>query len=227
MTWRGASEPGMTEPEDDVLGKVDALLRRHQTPEPDIPVLTEVLVPPPIDLDAIPVLTDVVGVEESAADDAPIPFPELLPLEPVAAEEEAVAASPAAPIALEFDIPPGARYVALDREPVEPTPQPTAPEPDLRTLAVEDGTRMPAPVHALSEETIQLIADTIKADVARILDAQLQQALAQQLQTSLHVALDRALASMLDQFVIHIEEVVRSAIANELEKQLGALRRPD
>lgn len=232
----------MAEPEDDVLGKLDALLRRHQPSDPDIPVLTDVVVPSPLDLDAIPVLTDEVlpggDAGQAGAPELP-PFPELLPEPgeaPAAADtpapppKERVLPAPALP--LEFELPPDARYVALDpgaEAPAAPAPAEPAPEAGIAAAAPAEDTAPPAttPVPALSEETIQLIADTIKADVAEMLDARLQEALARQLKASLHGALDRALSSMLDQFVVHIEEVVRVTIASELEKQLAGPRRPE
>lgn len=239
---------------DDVLGKLDALLKRHQAPsEPDIPVLTEVVVPSPLDLEAIPILTEEVieyqlppgEASSPAGEGAPEepPFPELLPAVP------AEASAPAPLPVLEFELPADARWVSLvetgaapatevpaETVPAETVPAAPAPAPEPGA-PIAPGAGSPAAVErppgevpaavpsVLSQETIQLIADTIKADVAKILDEQLQQALAQQLQTSLHVALDRALASMLDQFVIHIEEVVRVSIASELEKQLEQLRK--
>ena len=224
----------MSEPEDDLLGKLDALMKRHR-PEVDVPVLTDIVVPSPLDLDAIPVLTEEVShPDEPAPEDTP-PFPELLPdlppeslplvsSAPTSAEAQPAApppgeAPPSPPPVLEFEIPPEARYVRLD----DLTPTPPAGESSPPAVQAQP----PAPaLHVLSEETIQLIADTIKADVAKILDAQLQQALAQQLQASLHLALDRALASMLDQFMIHMEEVVRLSIASELQKQLGRSESP-
>lgn len=236
----------MSEP-DDVLGKLDALLKRHQAPaEPDIPVLTEVVVPSPLDLEAIPILTEEVVEDQlptgeassPAGEGAPEepPFPELLP------EVPAEANAPASPPVLEFELPADARWVSLvetgaapvTEAPDEtvpaaaaPAPEPGAPiAPGAGSLAAVGRPPAESAVPSvLSQETIQLIAETIKADVAKILDAQLKQALAEQLQTSLHVALDRALASMLDQFVIHIEEVVKVSIASELEKQLDQLRK--
>ncbi|MEO1768049.1 hypothetical protein [Thiobacter aerophilum] len=235
----------MSEADDDVLGKLDALLKRHQAPpEPEIPVLTEVVVPSPLDLDAIPLLTEEVPPHELGAatgsreggTEVP-PLPELLP---DAVRETSTA--PSLPI-LEFDLPPNARWISLAESEV-PQPAPVATETSPTDIAGEPAApaakaiapvpagseaaqppTAPAP-SALSQETIQLIADIIKADVAKILDQQLTQALAQQLQTSLHLALDRALSSMLDQFMIHMEEVVKVAIASELEKQLEALRKP-
>jgi len=224
---------------EDVLDKLDALMKRHQPPaDADIPVLTDIVAPPEIDLDAIPLLTEEVAPAEAALAAEPLPtLPELEALEfeePAAAtpapeaapdlpgHEEPAAGVQAEGQTLAFDIPPGARYVSLAAAPEEEAVAPTqeaAPVPPAAPTA-------PA-IHALSDDTIQLIADTIKADVAKILDTQLQQALAQQLQSSLHVALDRALSSMLDQFVIHIEEVVKISIASELEKQLADLRKSE
>ena len=229
----------MSEPENDLLGKLDALMKRHR-PEADVPVLTDIVVPSPLDLDAIPVLTEEVSHTDELAQEETPPFPELLPelppepLPPVSGELAVPRAYPAPPQAqgevqpstpplLEFEIPPEARYVRL----TDLTPAPPAEEDTQPLASVQPPADQPTPaLHALSEETIQLIADTIKADVAKILDAQLQQALAQQLQASLHLALDRALASMLDQFMIHIEEVVRLSIASELERQLGRRHGP-
>lgn len=218
---------------ENVLDKLDALMKRHQAAaETDVPVLTDVVAPPEIDLDAIPMLTEEV-VNESAPSRTEVPpLPELEALDFTPPELEipsveiiASAAPEAEPAglelpALEFDMPPGARYIDLTATIEEPAPA-IAAEPTLGPAP----SPAPAP-HALSEETIQLIADTIKGDVAKILDTQLQQALAQQLQSSLHVALDRALSSMLDQFIATIEEVVRVSIADELQKQLAPFKRP-
>lgn len=232
---------------EDVLDKLDALMKRHQPPaDADIPVLTDLVAPPAVDLDAIPLLTEEIPSEETTGEEAATmetsveePFPALPELEaleyeaPPAAVTAAPEPAPSLPgdevpahgsepggTALAFDIPPGARYVSLAASP-EQEAAPAAPEPPPAAPVAA------AAVHALSDDTIQLIADTIKADVAKILDEQLQQALAQQLQSSLHVALDRALSSMLDQFVIHIEEVVKLSIASELKKQLAELHKPE
>lgn len=199
---------------ENVLDKLDALIKRHQpAAETDVPVLTDVVAPPEIDLDAIPMLTEEVA-DGPAPALAETPLPELealdfAPPDSAVSEHESAKAEPPA---LEFDIPPGTRYIELTPTVAEPAPVAAAP--------------VPVPQQALSEATVQLIADTIKNDVAKILDAQLQQALAQQLQSSLHVALDRALSSMLDQFTTTIEEVVRASIADELQKQLAPFKRP-
>ena len=214
----------MSEPasDEDVLGKLDALMKRHQpASNADFPVLTDIVDAPELDLDAIPMLTEEVehlpepsvAEAEAPAADLPEPTPELDP----APEIELPA--------LEFDIPPDVQYVML--EATQPT-EATAPAPiQVEPLPPAPVQVEPVPVQqALSEETIQHIASIIKDDVARVLDSQLQQALAQQLQSSLHVALDKALSSMLDQFTTTIEEVVLASIADELQKQLAPFKRP-
>jgi hypothetical protein len=251
----------MSEPSrEDVLDKLDALLKRHQpAADADIPVLTDIVAPPDIDLEAIPLLTEEISPPAEPA--APVqaeplpPLPELEPLDFELPEEAAVIVVPeaaaqapgetpppaearAAPSVLEFDIPPGARYVALAGivDEAAATPETGLPSPLLgheAPAAAEpprpDATTplASAPVHVLSDETVRAIADTVRDDVAKILETQLQQVLARQFQSGLHLALDRALSSMLDQFVIHIEEVVKVSIANELKKQLAELPRPD
>jgi hypothetical protein len=222
----------MSNSDENVLDKLDALMKRHQpAADTDVPVLTDVVAPPEIDLDAIPMLTEEVAAEstpaptevpqlrELEAPDFTPPELEVTPLEiieePASAVPEPEPAESSLPT-LEFEMPPGTRYIDLTPAVEEPA-----------AIAAEPAPPSPTPaLHALSEETIQLIADTIKDDVAKVLDTQLQQALAQQLQSSLHVALDRALSSMLDQFIATIEEVVRVSIADELQKQLAPFKPP-
>jgi hypothetical protein len=257
----------MTEPSDDnVLDKLDALLKRHQRPdEHDIPVLTDIVTPPQIDLNAIPVLTEEVSsktseapveldllpevTEVAPAEPVPVtreaePLPSLpdLEFEPmldftaesrapeemrepldlvvgVAPAEAAIEMESTAEAPYEIEIPPAAAYIDLTAE-VSAVPGLGEPE-----MAAPESVTAAAP-QALSQQTVQLIADTVKIDIAKIIDEHLQHALAQQLKNVLHVALDRALASMLDQFVVNIEEVVRASIADELQKQLAPFKRP-
>lgn len=61
----------MSSEEEDILGKMDALLKRHQPSEPavvEIPTLTEVLVPPEANPAQIPVLTEIVQAPLSPAE---------------------------------------------------------------------------------------------------------------------------------------------------------------
>ena len=48
---------------DDVFDKLDALLKKHAANEPEIPVLTDLVEPPSVDLNAIPVLTEEITAE--------------------------------------------------------------------------------------------------------------------------------------------------------------------
>ncbi len=54
---------------EDVFDKLDALIKKHAANEPEIPVLTDLVEPPRIDLNAIPVLT-----EEIIATPAPLEY---------------------------------------------------------------------------------------------------------------------------------------------------------
>ncbi len=219
----------MSEPREDVLDKLDALLKKHVASEPDIPVLTDILGPPLVDLDIIPVLTEEIDFTSTLPPTMPIeldlvhkPVPEepakqhaeteaiLARLEAVEAEVQAdvdariarVQAPPAAPPSIE--IPQHARYVALPiTAPIEPPP---------------------AVVNVPPDETVKKIAAMLEADVARILRTSLHQTLSEELSGMLNSALDKALSSMLEQFMIHIEDVVRTSIADEVQKQLAPLR---
>ncbi len=219
----------MSEARDNVLDKLDALLKKHAATEPDIPVLTDILEPPRIDLGAIPVLTEEVAPTPfQALQDAPLELdlvPEPVHDEParqqtetVLARLEAVEAEVQADIdariaraqsvpdhAPSIEIPPHAHYVPLPlTQMIEPS----------------------VPPAMLPEETIKKIAELIEADIARVLKTSLHQALSQELDGMLNNALDKALSSMLDQFMIHMEDVVRSSIADELQKQLAPFKRP-
>jgi len=60
----------MSTEEGDILGKMDALLKRHQPSEPaiiEIPTLTEVVAPPESTAALIPVLTEIVQTPSAAA----------------------------------------------------------------------------------------------------------------------------------------------------------------
>ena len=221
----------MSEPREDVLDKLDALLKKHVASEPDIPVLTDILAPPLVDLDIIPVLTEEIDLASPALPATPIELDfvhnkpvlndpalrhaetaaMLARLEAVEAEVQAdvearIAKVQAAPGQTpSIEISQYARYVAL---PLTPTAEPTS-APTL-----------------LPDETVKKIAALIEADVARILKTSLHQTLSEELSGMLNSSLDKALSSMLDQFMIHIEDVVRTSIADELQKQLAPFKRP-
>jgi len=259
----------MSEPREDVLNKLDALLKKHAPSEPEIPVLTDLVEQPLVDLEAIPVLTDEIALDLNpvAAAAAPEPTPASLPVAPseitepetpieldlvhesfqhapppqsmpappapgpesVLARLEAVEAEvqaeieariaqtqavPSTPPAIEIS--PEAQYIPLTSA---PAPEPTPPTP----IAAPIPTAAPA---QLPEETVRQIAALIEADIARMIKNNLHQTLAEELPGMLNSALDKALSSMLEQFMMHMEEVVRSAIADELKKQLAPFKRP-
>lgn len=273
----------MSEPRDDVLGKLDALMKKHASNEPEIPVLTDLVEQPRIDLDAIPLLTDEISLDvspemaetaqakpepspppmpsvEFVAPETPIeldlvhesflhnsapaimppsapaiPSPEpesvLARLEAVEAEVQAeidariaqVQAVPNTPPMIE--IPQEVQYIALTSTPEPALPPIVESEPALAAVAAP--TQLPAQLPPrLPEETVQQLAALIEADVARMIKSNLHQTLSAELPMMLNSALDKALSSMLEQFMMHMEEVVRSAIADELKKQLAPFKRP-
>jgi len=232
---------------DDVFDKLDALLKKHAANEPEIPVLTDLVEPPRVDLDAIPVLT-----EEITPGPFPTPLeleldliPEPMRIDPAMkqAETEAVLAqldAMEAEVQAEVD----ARIAQVQ---TEPAPAVTEPEshPEFSIEIPPDAAYVPLPPSeievaapiaaaapqpalppALSEETLQRIAALIEADVARILKESLHQTLSEELGGILNLTLDKALSSMLDQHMMMLEETVRSTIADELKKQLAPFKRP-
>lgn len=80
----------MRDPREDVLNKMDALLKKHHATEPDIPVLTDIVEHPRVDLEAIPVLTEEVDPPVEALQTPSItPQPvQAAPVGPVAQEPE-------------------------------------------------------------------------------------------------------------------------------------------
>lgn len=64
----------MSSEEEDILSKMDALLKRHQPSEPvvtEIPTLTEVVVPPETNPVPIPILTEIVQAPPAAVTETP------------------------------------------------------------------------------------------------------------------------------------------------------------
>ncbi|MBT9614213.1 MAG: hypothetical protein IV108_13200 [Burkholderiales bacterium] len=233
---------------DDVFDKLDALLKKHAANEPEIPVLTDLVEPPSVDLNAIPVLT-----EEIAADPFATPLaveldliPEPIHIDPVLkqVETEAVLArldAMEAEVQAEVD----ARIAQVQTEPASaattPEPHPefsieippdavyvALPQTEIEEAAPVVAPAAPPPVMSptLSDETLQRIAALIETDVARILKESLHQTLSEELGGILNLTLDKALSSMLDQHMMMLEETVRSTIADEFKKQLAPFKRP-
>ncbi|MDP1681729.1 MAG: hypothetical protein Q8L39_08125 [Burkholderiales bacterium] len=224
---------------DDVFDKLDALLKKHAANEPEIPVLTDLVEPPSVDLNAIPVLTEEVTAVPLELELDLIPEPMQIDPALKQAETEAVLAQldtmeaevqaevdariaqvqtepapatmePESHPAFSIEIPPDAEYVALPQTEIEVAAPVAA---------------VPAPQPSLPEEALHRIAALIEADVARILKQSLHQTLSEELGGILNLTLDKALSSMLDQHMMMIEETVRSTIADELKKQLAPFKR--
>lgn len=218
----------MTESDDDVLHKLDALFKKHADAAPDIPVLTDFISDADLNLDAIPVLTEEVPpLNPASVLHAPEIELELVP-EPIrsdpvlqqaetsamlarlAAVEAEIQADVDARIAKaqatrkivpSIEIPKDASYVSL------PPAIGSAPPPPVQ------------PVTQASETQAKQIADLIQAEISRSLKTSLHSTLAEELDGMLISALDKAVSSMLEQFMVHMEEVVRAAIIDELRKQ--------
>lgn len=238
----------MPDPREDVLNKMDALLKKHHATEPDIPVLTDIVEPPRINLDLIPVLTEEVHLTAPADTPPPVTPVDTAPRHPaqtptapteldkvhalppaaldansVLQRLEAVEAEVQAEIDARIsraqstpnqrssiEIPPNAHFISL-------TPgSPIAPTPPAETIE---------PKQEPKDSAKQIIA-IIETDISRIIKKHLHQSLDEELTGMLSNALDKALSSMLEQFVLHMEEVVRHSIADELKKQLAPFKRP-
>ncbi len=75
-----------------------------------------------------------------------------------------------------------------------------------------------APETATDDGSLQLSGQSLQN-----LDRQIHEILDQRLSAHIVSALDQAMSSMLDQFAMQLESVVREAVAQELRKQLGAI----
>ena len=252
----------MPDPREDVLHKMEALLKKHQATQPDIPVLTDIVEHPRIDLNMIPVLTEEVRVAaESYGAPRPIPSTDSAPVAPHVGQELPLESLPLMPDNLDLAHPSGtpeasppqadATSVLQRLEAVEAEVQaeiearinqtqaahslrpsieipPDASFISLSTVKTVDPI---VPVHAAEpahfpQDNTPQIAAMIEADVSRLIKKHLHQALDEELSGMLANALDKAISSMLEQFMVHMEEVVRHSIADELTKQLAPFKRP-
>ena len=238
---------------DDVLAKLDALLRKHAANEPEIPVLTDLVEPPHIDLKAIPVLTEEITIDPFAPSfELELDLiPEPVRIDPAhkQAETEAVLAqlnAMEAEVQAEVD----ARIAQVQTEPAPRSDLAAHEKPPKLPPAARAGFSIEIPPGAqyvllphaememplliadtqilpppLPDEALRSIATMIEADVARILQDSLRQTLSEELRGMLHVSLDKVLSSMLDQHMLIIEETVRSTIADEFKKQIAPFKR--
>lgn len=217
-----SEDTGVSTREHDVFEKLDALLKKHhpeefQTaaseipaqpdsdetaqavtaaafPALDIPTLTDI-VPEPLDETGnIPTLTEIAGA--TLPDSPPIEL-DLVPETYLPEAEYA----------------PENTITAIE-------PPEDAPERIKEIVAPRVDRRQ----SALTEETASQISDALTEQALRNLDKHLQQVMETQLAPLLVASLDKTLASMLDQFAMHIEYLVREAVAEEMKKQLQILQ---
>ena len=80
----------MRDPREDVLNKMDALLKKHHATEPDIPVLTDIVEHPRVDLESIPILTEEVDLVAKAYQ-----APSIAPIETSPAQQATSVEEPA------------------------------------------------------------------------------------------------------------------------------------
>ena len=226
----------MSEAREDVLDKLDALLKKHNTTEPDIPVLTDLVEQARVDLDAIPVLTEEIVLSPAAVALGHAPQPtspieldlvhEFAREEPVLKPDETqsvLARLEAVEAEVQAEI--EARIAQTKIVPNKPAPSIEIPQ-DVHYVPLAPAIPSPpSPTH-LAPDTVSHITALIEADVARIIKNSLHQTLSKELPGMLSSALDKTLSSMLEQFTTHLEEVVRSSIADELKKQLAPFKRP-
>lgn len=246
----------MSESQDDVLHKLDALFKKHADSAPEIPVLTDLIEEPRLNLDVIPMLTEevpplnpasVLHGPEIELDLVPEPLRRdplrhkaetdamLARLAAVEAEVQAdvearIAKSRAVAHAqASIEIPRDAAYIALERDfpasdmLIADTKMPPAAAP----LPASSPSGLSAENGVLSDAGAQKIAAILQTEIGHMLKASLHQTLAEELDGMLMSALDRAVSSMLEQFMVHMEEVVRATIVQEVSKQLLTLRKPE
>ena len=145
-------------------------------------------------------------IHEPEPEPAPVlaePEPEPEPILELKQETEAETPPPVAELPEEpvFAMPPE------EPAPVAPSSGPAVPEQPAQPL--------------LTPEILEQLLDSLMEQALQKMDRQLQDTLQNRLSSQLTVALDRTLSSMLDQFAMNIEHMVREAVSQELRKQLS------
>mgnify|MGYP001597643178 FL=1 len=186
-------------PDDDVLGRADALLSKHRRasamPAADpnaVPTLTEA-VGGDADAQAIPTLTDSLAAPIAAG-------------RPSAAEAPAATPKPVAP------------------EPVEPPPE-AASGADAAAGDTDYG--LTAPVQngeVISRVQTQNLEHGVYHKLRQGLDAQIESVLEQRFMPEVATALDRALQTISSDLKTHIDTAVRASIEAALNNRLPAPR---
>jgi hypothetical protein len=231
----------------ELLTKMDALLKKHQRgarysdqaseakDAEDIPTLTEMVFEQApeeyLERDLIPVLTAVVEEKKpaeieldfdfdvdfpSAFDEASVPTPSEYELAPSSAKAATVAKIPeVSPVAVESAPSPEAFM------PTEITSQ------DKDNEGAKQPKETPPPIlgdnPCIPEQHLQ-ISDSVAEQLLSGLQLQIPGMLERTIMPQLSAALSREISSLIDQFTLHIELVVRDAIAHELKKQLPEIQ---
>ncbi len=230
--------------EKDIFEKMDALVRKHHpastqpTSSPtaqaksaaaDIPMLTDIIAEPGLDTelrrDLIPLLTETFDPRQTQSSPAKSvleldldPFFTLPVAEPqsiLAPKPKAEPIAQAAPVTTEsiplpkLDGPLFTEIIelnTLETPPPAQAPLETAPTSDI-----------------MSSDALAHFSDALSEQLIRAIDTRLQQTVDKKIAPQLAQTVDKALSSMLDQFSVNIEDMVREAIALELQRQLSAL----
>lgn len=217
----------MSDKRDDVFEKFDALVNKHTRVEPDFPVLTDVVEPPRVDLDAIPVLTEEIDLDAPSEIELEL-VPEPAPIDAVmkhAQTQEVLEKLDAAEAEIKAEVEERIlRSLNLPEAPHE------AAEPSLMEIPQDAAyvpvmDTQPAPATMVSDDAAREIAALIEADISRMVKTALQQALADELPKMMNAHLDKALSSMLDQHIMMLEETVRACVADEFAKQIAPFRK--
>lgn len=227
----------MSDKKDDVFEKFDALVNKHTRVEPDFPVLTDVIEPPRIDLDAIPVLTEEIDLDTPSEIELelvpePAPIDALMKhvqtqqvLEKLDVAEAEIQAEVEARIQRSLKLPETPHEAPMPA--LMEIPQGAAYLPVMDTVATS-ATQVVSPTaapSALNEDTAREIAALLEGEISRMVKTALQQALAQELPKMMNAHLDKALSSMLDQHIMMLQETVRGCVADEFAKQIAPFRK--
>ena len=189
--------------QDDILAKMDALLKKHHISADQVPVVE----------DDFPILSEIVEVKEAAKPAAPAPediqidfdldsFGEDFPLLEIPAPE------PEKPAEISPE-----EEIILFSEPDLPEPEPLVeetPTPEPELVIIYEG--LPDTPSTQTDETIK------QPDLSGIEQRLAENAIA---------ALDKALEGMLERFSTRLEAMVRETVSQELSRQLTALFQQD
>ena len=223
---------------------------------PPLPIELDLIPEPYVPLDQESQLSEEASILLEKLGDVEKSFTEQPPQETSQPEEELIEIPAIEPLTLQPEPEPSlevepepeleaepeaAAKQALEVEP-EPLAETTPTEPELleepvfaappETLAPMAPSPEPVPSEKpaqplLTPEILEQLLDSLMEQALKKMDRQLQDTLQNRLSSQLTVALDRTLSSMLDQFAMNIEHMVREAVSQELRKQLSDKGNPD